>query len=72
MTQRITAIIPAKALSNRLPNKNTLPFGESNLLIHKIRQLKQVDAIKEMNEVSGEQIKQGDRLLIFKENMSIL
>ena len=48
MTQRITAIIPAKALSNRLPNKNTLPFGESNLLIHKIRQLKQVDAIKEI------------------------
>ena len=31
-----------------------------------------VDAIKEMNEVSTEQIKQGDRLLIFKENMSIL
>ena len=31
-----------------------------------------VDAIKEMNDVSGEQIKAGDRLLIFKENMSIL
>lgn len=31
-----------------------------------------VDAIKEMNNVSGEQIKAGDRLLIFKENMSIL
>ena len=48
MSERITAIIPAKALSNRLPNKNTLPFGESNLLVHKIRQLKQVDAIKEI------------------------
>lgn len=31
-----------------------------------------VDAIKEMNDVSGDQIKPGDRLLIFKENMSIL
>ena len=31
-----------------------------------------VDAIKEVNEIGTEQIKQGDRLLIFKENMSIL
>ena len=31
-----------------------------------------MDAIKDVNEVSGEQIKPGDRLLIFKENMSIL
>ena len=48
MSERITAIIPAKALSSRLPHKNTLPFGETNLLIHKIRQLKKVDAIKEI------------------------
>lgn len=44
----ITAIIPAKGMSSRLPHKNTLPFGESNLLVHKIRQLKQVDKIKEI------------------------
>lgn len=31
-----------------------------------------IDAIKEVNELGGEQIKPGDRLLIFKENMSIL
>ena len=31
-----------------------------------------VDAIKEVNDVSGEKLKAGDRLLIFKENMSIL
>ena len=31
-----------------------------------------VDAIKEVNEITGEQLKAGDRLLIFKENMSIL
>lgn len=48
MEKRITAIIPAKAMSGRLPHKNTLPFGETNLLIHKIRQLKKVDAIKEI------------------------
>lgn len=48
MSERITAIIPAKAMSGRLPHKNTLPFGESNLLVHKIRQLKQVDLIKEI------------------------
>ena len=31
-----------------------------------------VDAIKELNEVSEEKLKAGDRLLICKENMSIL
>ena len=48
MSEGITAIIPAKAMSGRLPHKNTLPYGESNLLITKIRQLKKVDAIKEI------------------------
>lgn len=45
MDKTITAIIPAKGKSSRLPNKNTLPFGDSNLLVHKIRQLKQVEEI---------------------------
>ena len=31
-----------------------------------------VEAIKELNEVSEDKLKAGDRLLIFKENMSIL
>lgn len=44
----ITAIIPAKAISGRLPHKNTLPFGESNLLVHKIRQLKEVELVNEI------------------------
>ena len=48
MSEKVTAIIPAKGMSNRLPSKNTLEFGESNLLVHKIRQLKQVDAITEV------------------------
>ncbi len=41
----ITAVIPVRAGSKRLPNKNILPFGKSNLLIHKIEQLKQVNGV---------------------------
>lgn len=40
MKKTLTAIIPAKGDSSRLHNKNILPFGDSNLLVHKIRQLK--------------------------------
>ena len=45
MKETYTAIIPVREGSQRLKNKNILPFGESNLLIHKIRQLKQVSSI---------------------------
>lgn len=48
MNKTITAIIPVKANSTRLPNKNILPFGNSNLLLHKIEQLKKV---KEINDI---------------------
>lgn len=44
-TTSVTALIPVRAGSRRLKNKNILPFGDSNLLIHKIRQLKQVKEI---------------------------
>jgi N-acylneuraminate cytidylyltransferase len=57
----MTAIIPVKKTSNRLPNKNILPFGESNLLIHKIRQLKKVQEIDRIvvSSDSDEMIKMG-------------
>lgn len=42
---KVTAVIPVRAGSRRLKNKNILPFGESNLLVHKIRQLKKVPEI---------------------------
>lgn len=45
---KITSIIPVKKTSSRLPGKNILPFGSSNLLIHKIRQLKQVKAVTQI------------------------
>lgn len=40
-----TAVIPVRAGSTRLKNKNISPFAGSNLLLHKIEQLKQVDKI---------------------------
>lgn len=41
----ITAIIPVRAGSTRLKNKNVAPFAGTNLLINKINQLKQVKEI---------------------------
>lgn len=43
--EKYVAVIAVRAGSRRLKNKNILPFGESNLLIHKIRQLKKVDQL---------------------------
>ncbi len=48
MEKTITALIPVKANSSRLPEKNILPFGDSNLLLHKIGQLKQVKQITDI------------------------
>lgn len=45
MAERITALIPVKEKSGRLPGKNILPFGESTLLEHKIKQLRECEAI---------------------------
>lgn len=48
MNKTITAIVPVKGNSTRLPNKNILPFADSNLLVHKLRQLKQVEGITDI------------------------
>ena len=48
MNKTITAVIPVKGNSTRLPNKNILPFGDSNLLQHKIEQLKHVEGLHEI------------------------
>jgi N-acylneuraminate cytidylyltransferase len=42
---KITAIIPVRAGSTRLKNKNIAPFAGTNLLVNKINQLKQVQEI---------------------------
>ena len=48
MSDKITAVVPVKGSSSRLPNKNILPFGDSNLLQHKIEQLKKVKGLHEI------------------------
>ena len=48
MKKTITAVVPVKENSSRLPGKNILPFGDSNLLIHKIEQLKQVEELTDI------------------------
>ena len=45
LKRSITAVIPVKKNSSRLKNKNILPFASSNLLMHKIEQLKKVNLI---------------------------
>lgn len=45
---KVTAVIPVRAGSRRVPNKNIRPFGENNLLVRKIRQLKKVSGIDEI------------------------
>ena len=45
---KITAVIPVKKNSSRLPGKNILPFGDSTLLEHKISQLKKVQGISKI------------------------
>ena len=48
MSERVTALIPVKVKSGRLPHKNILPFGESTLLEHKIKQLKDCEAVSDI------------------------
>lgn len=46
--KKFTAVIPVREGSRRLPGKNTFPFGESNLLVNKIQQLKSCTLIDEI------------------------
>lgn len=63
----ITAIIPVKGDSSRLPRKNILPFADSNLLVHKIRQLKEVREVSKI-VVSSE----SNELLSMAENEGVI
>ena len=66
MEKTITAIVPVKGNSSRLPNKNILPFGDSNLLLHKIEQLKKVKGITNIIVSSD-----SDRLLQMAEDAGV-
>ena len=41
----VTAVVPVRKEDSRLVDKNILPFGESNLLLHKLQQLKATERI---------------------------
>lgn len=45
MNKKMTAIVPARKESRKLKDKNILPFGESTLLEHKLKQLKRIDKL---------------------------
>jgi len=46
MSEYYTAIVPVREFDQMLAGKNLLSFGDSNLLVHKLRQLKNVPSIK--------------------------
>lgn len=53
---RFVAVIPARAGSRRLKSKNIAPFGGTNLLAYKIRQLNRVDSIDQIIVSSDSEI----------------
>ena len=48
MTKNLVAVIPVRAKSQRVPNKNFKSFGGKNLLIHKIKLLKKIKQIDDI------------------------
>lgn len=45
---KVSAIVPVRAGSRRLANKNIRPFGDTNLFVHKLRQLRQVKGLDQI------------------------
>ena len=48
LKNNVTAMIPVRAGSTRVPNKNTRPFGKTNLLELKLKLLKKVEGIRQI------------------------
>ena len=42
--ETMIAVVPARQYDAHMPGKNVLPFNDTNLLVHKIRQLKKIFA----------------------------
>jgi len=53
--ESIFAVVPAREYDEHLPGKNLMPINNTNLLVHKIRQLKNVFAGKDIH-VSSESL----------------
>lgn len=65
--QGITAVIPVRAGSRRLKNKNVAPFAGTNLLLNKIEQLKKVNEVERI-VVSSD----SDMMLSMAQNAGVL
>lgn len=63
----ITAVIPVRAGSRRLKNKNVAPFAGTNLLLNKIEQLKKVAGVERIVVTSD-----SDMMLEMAENAGAL
>ena len=48
MTKSIIAMVPVRAGSTRVPNKNIRPFGDTNLLTLKLKVLKKIVGLTEI------------------------
>lgn len=77
----ITALVPVREGSRRLKNKNIAPFAGTNLLVHKLRQLKMVPEISEivvssdsdlmLDMASAEGVKTHKRDLIYADDVTL-
>ncbi len=67
MIESITAVIPVRAGSRRLKNKNVSPFGGTNLLLYKIDQLKKVPEVSSIVVTSD-----SDEMLKMAEKAGVL
>ncbi|MHA8106363.1 acylneuraminate cytidylyltransferase family protein [Aquirufa sp. 5-AUSEE-100C1] len=66
MGKNITAIVPVRAGSRRLKNKNISPFAGVNLLLFKLNQLKKVNEINKIIVSSD-----SDKMLNFAKDMGV-
>ena len=66
MNDKITAIVPVRAGSRRLKNKNVSPFAGVNLLLFKLNQLKKVKSIDKIIVSSD-----SDIMLKFAKDMGV-
>lgn len=66
----VTAFIPVKCNSSRVPGKNILPFAKTNLLVHKIRQLKEAADMGAVSEIIVSS--DSDEMLFMAENEKVI
>ena len=68
MKKIIKAVIPVRAGSQRVKNKNLREFNEKNLLVYKIEKLKKV---KESYKFEGDACDKCGNFTLYKENLKI-